>query len=84
MHFFFQYFHQPVESEKISDDNADLKIVQFKPTPVMSTYLTAFVVGEYDFVESKSESDTIIKVYTPLGKSHLGNYSLEVRHIFWY
>lgn len=27
------------------------KFIRFAPTPIMSTYLLAFVVGEFDFVQ---------------------------------
>ena len=34
----------------------------------MSTYLVAFIVGEFDFVEAQSSDGVKIRVYTPLGK----------------
>ena len=44
----------------------------------MSTYLVAFIVGEYDFVEKKTGHNTLIRVYTPINKTHMGNFSLDV------
>ena len=44
----------------------------------MSTYLLAFVVGEYDFIEAKDKNDVLIRVYTPLGKKHFGQFALDV------
>ncbi|MBK5215669.1 MAG: M1 family metallopeptidase [Candidatus Pacebacteria bacterium] len=35
----------------IREHSAGYKIVSFAPTPKMSTYLLAFIVGEFDFVE---------------------------------
>ena len=32
----------------------------------MSTYLLAFVVGEFDFVEATDSDGVLIRVYTPL------------------
>jgi len=47
---------------------ADLKTVRFGASPVMSTYLLAFIVGEFDYVEDHTKEGTRIRVYTPLGK----------------
>ncbi|KAI5132808.1 hypothetical protein NEAUS06_0354 [Nematocida ausubeli] len=45
----------------------------FKPTPIMSTYLVAWVIGEMDYVEKER-----IKVYTPPNQKHTGEFSLDV------
>eukprot|EP00743_Colponemidia_sp_Colp-15_P003241 GILK01003500.1.p1 GENE.GILK01003500.1~~GILK01003500.1.p1 ORF type:complete len:878 (-),score=175.73 GILK01003500.1:57-2477(-) len=50
----------------------------FAPSPIMSTYLLAFVVGEFDFVSATTSSGTSVRVYTPLGKADLGRFSLAV------
>ena len=34
----------------------------------MSTYLLAFIVGEFDCVEGKDKDGIVVRVYTPLGK----------------
>ena len=44
----------------------------------MSTYLVAFVVGEFDFVEGKDSDGVNIRVYTPKGKAVQGQFALEV------
>lgn len=44
----------------------------------MSTYLVAFVVGEYDFVETRSKDGVCVRVYTPVGKAEQGKFALEV------
>lgn len=59
-------------------DDAHLVEVKFARSPVMSTYLLAFVVGEYDFVETKSSDGVLVRVYTPIGKSEQGRFALEV------
>jgi len=56
----------------------DLKIVHFKKTPIMSTYLLAFVVGEYDFIEDTTSDGILVRVYTPVGKTAQGRFALEV------
>ena len=56
-------------------------MVQYEPSPVMSTYLVAFVVGEYDFVEATDSDGVKVRVYTPVGKSLQGQFALEVCYI---
>ena len=55
-----------------------LKRVTFAQTPIMSSYLLAFVVGEFDFVEEKDSNGVLIRVYTPVGKANLGQFALDV------
>jgi puromycin-sensitive aminopeptidase len=66
-------------SEILSGANGEKKkIVTFAPSPIMSTYLLAFIVGEFDFVEGKTEGGLPCRVYTPLGKKEQGRFGLEV------
>lgn len=44
----------------------------------MSTYLVAYVVGEYDYVEERSADGVLCRVYTPLGKKEQGRFGLYV------
>ena len=48
----------------------------------MSTYLVAFVVGEFDFVEGKDVDGVPIRVYTPMEKAVQGQFALEVVFCF--
>lgn len=32
-----------------------LKSIYYAPTPIMSTYLVALVIGEFDFIEGKTK-----------------------------
>lgn len=59
-----------------SDDS--LKVVTYARTPIMSTYLLAFVVGDFDYVEGKSDDGVLVRVYTPLQKKEQGKFALEV------
>ena len=67
---------QPVVSEKETEDG--LRSVTFDRTPIMSSYLLAFIVGEYDYVEDRDSNGVLIRVYTPVGKKELGNFGLHV------
>ena len=66
--------------KQIWDDqtNKDIeyKTVHFETTPKMSTYLLAIVIGRFDFVEDRV-GDTLVRVYTPIGLSVQGQFSLD-------
>ena len=47
--------NMPVMCEEQDGTTDDYRVVKFEKTPKMSTYLVAIVVGEYEFVEGKSE-----------------------------
>ena len=64
--------------ESVHKEESDLKIVKFAKTPIMSTYLLAFVVGEFDYVEDRDKDGILVRVYTPLNKSEQGKFALEV------
>ena len=70
---------QPVKSEK---EAGDRRVVEYERTPIMSTYLLAFVVGEYDYVEAKDTDGVLVRVYTPTGKKEQGEFALQVSHHF--
>ena len=44
----------------------------------MSTYLLAFIVGEFDFVEERDSNGVLVRVYTPVGKAEQGKFALDV------
>ncbi|XP_078620093.1 puromycin-sensitive aminopeptidase-like isoform X4 [Branchiostoma floridae x Branchiostoma japonicum] len=67
-----------VVEEKPVPSRSDLREVRYARTPVMSTYLLAFVVGEYDYVEGRDADGVTVRVYTPVGKSEQGKFALEV------
>lgn len=48
----------------------------------MSTYLLAFIVGEYDFIEEKDSNGVLVRVYTPVGKKEQGRFALNVTKSF--
>lgn len=70
--------NMPVVKETELDGNADWKVLTYQKTPIMSTYLVAFVIGEYDFIEEKDSDGVIVRVYTPVGKKEQGRFALEV------
>jgi len=58
-------------------ENGDKKTIVFETTPIMSTYLVAIVVGEFDYVESSTPEGILVRVYSPLGKKEQGQFALE-------
>ncbi|KAI8803620.1 peptidase family M1-domain-containing protein [Cladochytrium replicatum] len=62
-----------------------LKVVKFDRTPVMSTYLVAFALGEFEYIEAiahpKKPMDAkpiFVRVYTAPGKKEEGRFGLDV------
>ena len=75
--FLFVYF-QPQIKEVPHKTDSQLKMVTFQRTPKMSTYLLAFVVGQFDYLEAKDADGVLVRVYTPLGKKEQGQFALDV------
>jgi aminopeptidase N len=48
----------------------------------MSTYLVAFVIGAYDYVETYDRNHVLIRVYTSAEKKDRGLFALEVNHTY--
>ena len=65
----------PVGSEQV--DAPGHKRVTFMETPVMSTYLLAFLVGEFESVEATAPGGTLVRVWTTPGKAEQGRFALE-------
>ncbi|KAK3810368.1 MAG: peptidase family M1-domain-containing protein [Benniella sp.] len=59
----------------------DVKTVYFEKTPIMSTYLVAFAVGDFEFIETtttKLEKPITCRVYTLPGLVEQGRFALEI------
>jgi len=63
---------------QIKEHSAGYKMVTFAPTPIMSTYLLAFIIGEFEFIEGKTKGETLVRVFTTKGKSHQAKFALDV------
>ena len=53
------------------------KAVTFEPTPAMSTYLLAFIVGDMACVQGNADDGTLVRVWATRGKEELGRFALE-------
>jgi len=69
--------NMPIKSETDFAENKEWKVTKFDRTPIMSTYLVAFVVGEYDYLETEDSNGVSMKVYTPVGKKEHGQFALD-------
>ncbi|ORZ34473.1 aminopeptidase [Catenaria anguillulae PL171] len=72
-----------VVSEEAHASKATHKSVKFARTPIMSTYLLAFAVGELEYIESKTSpsckalpNPVTVRVYTTKGESGKGKFGL--------
>lgn len=59
------------------EHEAGFEVVKFAPSPKMSTYLLAFIVGDFEYIEKKSKRGVIVRVYTVPGKIHQAKFALE-------
>uniref|UniRef100_A0A1I7YIT6 Aminopeptidase n=1 Tax=Steinernema glaseri TaxID=37863 RepID=A0A1I7YIT6_9BILA len=61
-------------------------VVTFETTPIMSTYLVAMAVGEFEYLEGRGKDGPLIRVYTTPGKKHLATKAVEyhIRAIEYY
>ncbi|KAI0817898.1 peptidase family M1-domain-containing protein [Xylaria sp. FL0064] len=67
------------ETEVVSEmSGTTKKAVKFNPTPLMSTYLVAFIIGELNYIETK-KFRVPIRVYAPASSDiEHGRFSLEL------
>lgn len=71
--------NMPLEKEV---ESGNTKIFKFAKTPKMSTYLVAWAIGQFEYVEIKTArtyngSQLPIRVYTIPGQSNTGLYALQ-------
>lgn len=61
----------------VSEHSTGLEILKFSPTPKMSTYLLAFIIGDFEYLEQKSKNGVLVRVYTTPGKKHQAEFALS-------
>ncbi|MEK9194600.1 MAG: M1 family metallopeptidase, partial [Patescibacteria group bacterium] len=64
--------------EVVKEHEPGFKIIKFAPTPKMSTYLVAFIVGDLEFIEDKTEEGILVRVFTTPGKKEQARFALDV------
>lgn len=66
----------PVVSEEETGNGK--KKISFKPTMKMSTYIVAFVIGQFEVSQAVDVDGIPMRIYAPLGKLALTSFSLEI------
>ncbi|CAF2767718.1 unnamed protein product [Rotaria sp. Silwood2] len=66
--------NMPIKSQY--DGENDTSIHNFHSSPVMSTYLVAYVIGHYDYIQTYDSNNVLIRVYTPIGRKEQGSFAL--------
>lgn len=62
----------------VKEHEAGYKVIEFASTPRMSTYLLAFIIGEFEYVEGYTKDKVQIRVFTTEGKKHQAKFALDV------
>lgn len=65
----------PIVDEKTKDG---IITTEFEKTPIMSTYLLAFVAGELEYLESSSKSGVKIRTYATKNQIKHTEFALEI------
>lgn len=63
------------ERRRYFDDNE--LIVNFETSPQLSTYLIAYIIGEFDQI-SEMNNGTLFRIFTKLGDSEKGKFALQI------
>lgn len=66
--------NSPIVDQQEADDTLT---TTFATTPKMSTYLLAFVVGEFDHLETTTASGVIVRTYATPGQGEFTRFGLE-------
>ena len=63
--------------EERAGDSPGVKTVKFDTTPIMSTYLLAFVIGDLTHIEKEAADGTVVGIWMTRGKEEQGQFALD-------
>ena len=61
----------------VKEHEAGYDLIEFSPTPLMSTYLLAFIVGDFEFISRRTKNGKLVRVFTTPGKKHQAKFALQ-------
>lgn len=64
--------------EEVIEHEGGYKVVQFEKSPKMSSYLLAFIIGHFEYVETTTSEGVKVRVYVTPGKKKQAAFALEV------
>jgi puromycin-sensitive aminopeptidase len=64
--------------ELSKNESQGLVTYVFDKTPIMSTYLLAWAVGEFEMIEAKTKEGLLVRCFTTEGKIDQAKFSLDV------
>jgi len=64
------------------EHHGEYKLVRFAPTPKMSTYLVAFIIGDMEYLEGCTKDGITVRVFVRPGKREQGRFALDVAKKF--
>ena len=62
---------------EIKEHEGGFKTVSFAPSPLMSTYLLAFIVGDFEHIEKKTRDGVLVRVFVTPGKKKQAEFALD-------
>ncbi|KAK5575731.1 hypothetical protein RB653_006865 [Dictyostelium firmibasis] len=67
-----------MDTTSVIENNDETKTFIFEQTPKMSTYIVAFVVGEFDYIEKFTKEGIRVRVYKCIGNKESSEFALDV------
>lgn len=73
------------ETSRTENDDGTVTVL-FDESPTMSSYLVAWVVGEYEYIETTTKRGLPVRTYAPIGKKDQGKLSVDfaAKVLDWY
>ncbi|MDO8269827.1 MAG: M1 family metallopeptidase [Candidatus Levybacteria bacterium] len=64
--------------EETIEHAGGFKVVRFEKSPKMSSYLLAFIIGHFEYIEKVTEEGVKVRVYVTPGKKPQAKFALDV------
>lgn len=64
--------------EEITEHERGYKVVKFEKSPKMSSYLLAFIIGHFEYIETITPEKVKVRVYVTPGKKKQAKFALDV------